>query len=244
MGKFTRVIAALTPMFLLSACLLTPGKFISTLDVRKDGSFTFSYTGEVISADPSAGLDSAGASTDDADNASSEENADAAEKAAEDIRRKAAKEQEKTAKLNEIAAALAKEKGYRSVKYLGGDKFAIDYQISGQLDHSFVFPFNVDAQAAFPFVAIEVRADGKVRILAPGFGDNSGGSGAKAMGGLSDGGNEAQYRDGTFTLTTDAEIISQNQEDGSKSVAGGKQISWRITPVSKAAPMAVVKLGR
>jgi hypothetical protein len=232
-----RVIAALSPLFVLSACLLTPGEFISTLDVRKDGTFTFSYVGEAISTDPSASLDSAGSSIEDAENASSGEKT-------ETIRKKAASEKEKTAKLNEIAAALSKEKGYRSVKYLGADKFAIDYQISGKLDHSFLFPFNVDAQAAFPFVAIEVRADGKVRVLAPGFGDNSRSGGAQAMGGLSDGNSEAKYRNGTFTLTTDAEIISQNQEDGSKSVADGKQIIWRITPVSKAAPMAVLKLGK
>jgi len=244
MGRLTRVAAALTPIFLLSACLLTPGKFTSTLDIRKDGSFTFSYVGEVISVDPSAGLDSAASSAGESSNASSEDEADIAKKAAEDQKKKAVAEQEKTAKLNEIATTLSKEKGYRSVRYLGANKFAVDYQISGKLDHSFLFPFNVDAEAGFPFLAIEVRADGKVRVLAPGFGDNSRGSGAQAMGGMGEGGDEAKYRDGIFTLTTDAEIISQNQEDGARSVPAGKQISWRITPVSKAAPMAVLKLGR
>jgi len=31
----------------LAGCLLTPGKFTSTLDIRKDGAFTFAYTGEI-----------------------------------------------------------------------------------------------------------------------------------------------------------------------------------------------------
>ena len=32
---------------LLTACLLAPGKFTSTLDIRKDGRFNFAYTGEI-----------------------------------------------------------------------------------------------------------------------------------------------------------------------------------------------------
>jgi hypothetical protein len=32
---------------LLAACLLAPGKFISTLDLRKDGRFSYAYTGEI-----------------------------------------------------------------------------------------------------------------------------------------------------------------------------------------------------
>jgi len=51
----------------------------------------------------------------------------------------------------------------------------------------------------------------------------------------------AKEREGTFTLTTDAEIVSQNQEDGAKAVPGGKQIVWKITPLTRIAPMAVVK---
>ena len=31
----------------LSACLLTPGRFTSALDIRKDGRFSFSYSGEI-----------------------------------------------------------------------------------------------------------------------------------------------------------------------------------------------------
>jgi hypothetical protein len=48
MAKRAGMIAVLAGMCLaLSACLLTPGKFNSQLDVRRDGRFTFSYTGEI-----------------------------------------------------------------------------------------------------------------------------------------------------------------------------------------------------
>ena len=35
-------------MLTLSACLLSPGKFISELDVRENGDFSFSYVGELV----------------------------------------------------------------------------------------------------------------------------------------------------------------------------------------------------
>ena len=51
MALYTRICAALTPLILLSACLLTPGKFDSSLNIRKDGTFTFTYRGEVLAQD-------------------------------------------------------------------------------------------------------------------------------------------------------------------------------------------------
>ena len=37
---------------LLAGCFLLPGKFASTLDVRRDGAFTFAYKGEIVLALP------------------------------------------------------------------------------------------------------------------------------------------------------------------------------------------------
>jgi hypothetical protein len=51
----------------------------------------------------------------------------------------------------------------------------------------------------------------------------------------------AKALDGTFTLTTDAEIVSQNQEDGAQDVAQGKRIVWKITPLTGEAPAATLK---
>jgi len=133
------------------------------------------------------------------------------------------------AKLRSIADALAKEEGFRSARYVGGRKFLIDYAISGRLDHSFVFPFNIDAQAVFPFLAIELRKDGKVRVQAPGFANASekGGGMAAGMGsGMDD---SAKSLDGSFTLTTNAEIISQNQEDGATDSPRASKLCGRST---------------
>ena len=49
--RIGRLALALAAPFLLASCFLSPGKFVSTLDIRKDRSFTFTYVGEIISAD-------------------------------------------------------------------------------------------------------------------------------------------------------------------------------------------------
>jgi hypothetical protein len=48
MMKFVKLIAAAVLPALLSGCLLIPGKFDSTMDIRRDGNFSFAYKGEVV----------------------------------------------------------------------------------------------------------------------------------------------------------------------------------------------------
>lgn len=58
MRKKIGVIVAAGLALLLAGCLLLPGKFASDVDVRKDGTFTFNYKGELYFmplADPKAG---------------------------------------------------------------------------------------------------------------------------------------------------------------------------------------------
>ena len=52
----------------------------------------------------------------------------------------------------------------------------------------------------------------------------------------------AKALDGVFTLTTDAEIVSQNQEDGASVTPRGRQLRWIIKPMTTEAPMAVLRL--
>ncbi len=55
-GRFGLVVAL---GLLLAACFLVPGKFTSTLDVRRDGRFDFAYKGEIVLLNP-AGMGRAG----------------------------------------------------------------------------------------------------------------------------------------------------------------------------------------
>jgi len=262
-GRMTGAALAALALLVLGACFMSPGKFVSTLDIRADRSFTFAYKGEVIVTDMddmSKGLgtdDGAGDETDGDTDAPEEEQTSAyyqqiafaghdmesttgaAAPVPADTLADEPESEEKRARMQEIADALSKEEGYRSVRYMGKNKFEIDYQISGRLDHSFLFPFNVDARAAFPFLVIEVRKDGKVRVQAPSFAENA--DSRAAAGGMG-AGKGTPEREGSFTLTTNAEIVSQNQEDGATSTPQGKQIVWKITPYTRIAPMAVLKM--
>lgn len=222
--KFVRILMALATPLALASCLLTPGKFTSDLTINADRSFAFTYVGEVIAVDPSSGMSNSEPAADDKE---------AADKKAEVAKASA----ELEAKRRAMADALAKEAGYRSVRYQGKGKYLIDYAITGRLDHSFLFPFNSDAEVAIPFIAIELRKDGAVRVKAPAFGkaDKPGGMDLPM-------GDPTSLAEGVFTVTTDAEIVMHNNEDGVKIAGGKKALVWHVTPLSKDAPVAVLRL--
>lgn len=241
-------LAILAPV-LLVGCAFSPGKFTSTLTILADRSFTFSYQGEVIAVDLASemakGMGDAFKGLDDDEKKKKtttallrdatwqdEDGAATDGDSAKDDAEEAAK---KEAKFKAVAEALTKEAGYRSVVYKGDGVFVIDYQISGSLTHGFLWPFNVDAEVIFPFVVVELRGADIVRVKAPAFGDSD-----SAGKGKSDSANAKL--DGTFTLVTDGELVSQNNEDGAKTEGNRRTITWKATPLSKDAPMAVVKV--
>ncbi len=239
-----RVLIAILAPLLLLGCVLSPGKFISTMTINADRTFAFTYKGEVIAIDPGSALKGVGDKP-----ASEVPDAEATPtiyrtaavnaKVGTDAEDKSGSDSE--AKNREIATALSKEYGYRSVVYQGKGKFLIDYAIKGMLTHNFTYPFNSDAEAIFPFVVIELRANNTVRVKAPGF-SNSGSASSGAGGGMGSAMNEtSKLLDGNFTLDTDTEIVSQNNEDGAKTASGRRIINWRATSLTKDAPTAVLR---
>lgn len=238
--NFTRLVAVLAAPLLLASCVLAPGKFTSTLTILADRSFVFTYQGEVYSLDAGDGLK--GLNSLSSDDAGSSDDKDATAKA-DDAAKAARAKAEAEAKNKAIAEALGKEEGYRSVTYAGDGKFLIDYAIKGSLTHGFVFPYNSAAEAVFPFLAVELRKGGVVRMTAPGFANDNSKSSGGMGGGMGGGGADMGSKlDGVFTLVTDAEIVSQNNEDGVTTSGGRKTIVWKATPLSKTAPSAVLKL--
>ncbi|WP_293883023.1 hypothetical protein [Sphingomonas sp.] len=246
---------AVAPL-LLVGCLLTPGKFVSTMTINADRTFAFAYKGEVIALDPGAAMKGFGDTSPAAD--------DATPPSIDPPGKKISTGREGQARLHPIAAptvkdtpgddpetrnraiaaALSKEFGYRSVVYQGKGKFLIDYAITGTLTHNFTYPFNADAEAIFPFVVIELRQGGIVRVKAPGFASNANSNSAGGMGAMSGSDQAAKSLNGVFTLDTDAEVVSQNNEDGAGTVGGRKTIVWKATPLTKDAPSAVLKLAK
>ncbi|HYJ84115.1 MAG TPA: hypothetical protein VEW26_14880 [Allosphingosinicella sp.] len=241
--SFMRFAFVAAASLVLSSCLLSPGKFVSTLHIAKDRSFTFTYVGEVILLDPAAamqqgmqdGLAGLGDSETGEDGDVDGNLSDVPEPKAPAA--PAAETAKQVAEAKAIAEALSKEVGYRSVEYLGKNKFRVDYSMTGKLDRSFVYPINMDAKSIIPWLVVEVRKDRTARFQAIAFGDQDstgmGGAGPKPD-------SEPKERDGTFTFTTDAELVMQNNEDG-MAPGPGKKVVWRVTPASKTVPTAVVR---
>ncbi|HEX8669993.1 MAG TPA: hypothetical protein VF727_16645 [Allosphingosinicella sp.] len=217
--RHVRLAAALAAPFLLLSCVLSPGRFESSLDIRKDRSFTFSYVGEVIIPEEDKQASTAEAedgSRPPADPAPAKETA------------------ERVAERNALIEALTKEVGYRSVEYVGNDTLRVDYLISGRLDRSFVYPLNIDGHAIVPWIAAEVRKDGTVRVMGLAFGDPEQSVGPLQQPGSTD------RREGTFTLTTDATLLMHSNEEG-PAPGPGTKIVWKVTPQSKGIPTAVLR---
>lgn len=239
MNRLLRWALALPGVMALSACLVTPGKFDSSLDIRADRSFSFAYKGEIIASDSGKGTMGV------PEPASEDEEAAPAQylQITQDKFDSEA-DNDDDAQMRAIAEALEKEKGFISARYMGKRKFEIDYAISGRLTHAFLFPFNIDAQIVLPFVAVELRGDDRVRVKAPGFSSGFDKSQGPTLGAGGPGEEATKALNGSFTLTSDAEIISQNQEEGALPAPNGKRIVWRVTPLTSEAPAATLRLQR
>ncbi|MFM5885824.1 MAG: hypothetical protein ACKOQ3_10985 [Novosphingobium sp.] len=265
---------------LLAACLLSPGKFVSNLDLRKDGRFSFAYTGQIsmLGLSKLAEMDRKDKGVFEQEKCYDDDSVDsrpctAAEIAAQKTRweegkvaaaEKAKKDAEQAKVLfggidptspraaEEMAERLRKQAGWKSVVYKGDGLFEVDFAIAGRIDHDFAFPTIERFPMANAFVVLNRRADGSVRVDAPGFGPSSGSGNAMsnlaAMAAMDkvkgDGKVPVPEMDGTFTITTDGRILVNNTDDGPVQGTAGQILKWIVTPRSSAAPAALVMLGQ
>jgi len=218
--RFARILFVLAAPLLLASCLL-PGRFTATLDIGRDRSFTFTYVGEAVVIDPSSAVR---VSSEGSGEASLE--TDQPQEMAEADRQR-------------VVAALSREVGFRSVEYVGENKFRIDYSIRGRLDRSFAFPVNLEGLALIPWLVVEVRGDGTAQVSGHGFGEADGDGGSRNPNAPE----PNRHRQGTFTLTTDAELVQHNSER--RAAPGGRSILiWEVTPEPRPAPSALVRFAR
>lgn len=274
--KGLMAVTALTLAF-LAGCMFAPGKFTADLDIRKDGRFTFHYAGEIhvlalsdfatkggekegFTPSPCTDLDEDGNSTDrecTSEEVKSQKEEWDQQQAEAEAKRKSEAEQmrglmggldpDDPKAGEELAARLRRQAGYRSVTYKGNGLYLVDYLASSRLSHGFSFPQIEGFPMANAFVLIAPRADGSVRIDAPGFGPPAGGNpaslmmGAMAQGGAT-GGPKVPMPDGAFTIATDAQILSNNTDEGPQPAPQGQKLSWTVNARTSAAPMALVKL--
>jgi len=258
---------------LLGACLFSPGKFASTLDIRREGTFTYSYTGEIYllalselgrrdgsstfnpspCTNPETGEEKRCTSAELAQQKAdweSERNATAARRKRETEQMKAVFggiDMSSPRAAEELATRLRRQAGWRRVDYKGDGLFDVEFSLTGRLDHDFAFPTVEQFPMANAFIQLSRRKDGVIRVDAPGFGPGAGGEPLRSLskGAMMDGekGPELPLPDGRFTLTTDAAILANNTDEGPQAAPAGQRLDWGVSVRSSAAPMALVRLG-
>ena len=256
MHYWTKRLFALASPLLLTGCLWGPGKFTSDLALRKDGSFTLDYRGEIILETTDAmarkpwqasmahctseeGKDRACSASEIADQKKAFEDK---QKSDEDAAKAFGLPGADEASNQAFAAKLMKYAGWRSVTYRGKGVFDVDYHGEGRLTQDVVFPLMPDSNIVIPFIALRRRADGAVLVNAPALtgGMNMFGPMAQQMGDAKS--SQPSRAQGRFTVHTDGQIVTNNSEDGASADPIGQQVHWDIAPGSDKVPETLVRL--
>lgn len=246
MGTYWKWALALVAPLLLAGCLLIPGKFESQLRLMNDGTYSFTYTGQMqlaegekkSSSDPEMMEGESGASGDGDD-----EQKNAAMRA---VFGGAVPGDDEG--LKKFAEQLAKYDGWNKVEYMGDNLFEVEYAVSGRFDQMFAFPTIPGATMQFPFVQIIRRSGGELEVLTPamaGPGGLAGAMGPMPMGGSSEE-SKIQPIDGIFTIVTDGDVLSNNTEDGLTISGATKKMQWKVDGTSgpEGSPRAIIKLAK
>jgi hypothetical protein len=267
----------------LSACILSPGTFEATLDLRRDGRFTFSYNGQIyllaLSKLTEMGQTAGGSDDfvatpcwDDDFNERECTEAEIAEQretwqaGAEERKARAEREAESMRQLfggidpadpaaaEELAERLRRQEGWKRVEYRGDGLFEVEFSITSTMGHDFVFPTFERFPMVNSFVLANARQGETVRVEAPGFAAQSGGSsfpgmmaGLAAVGSASSGAEnplgQIPEMDGTFRIVTDGQILANNTDEGPQATPEGQVLEWQINKRTAAPPMALIQLG-
>lgn len=245
MGIYWKWALALVAPMLLAGCLLIPGKFESQLRLMNDGTYSFTYAGQMQMAegDDNPMSSPSGLAGDEADSGD----------AANDTQRNSALSAMfggavpgDDEGMRKFAEQLAKYDGWNKVEYMGDNLFEVEYAVSGRFDQMFAFPTIPGATMQFPFVQIIRRSGGELEVLTPamaGPGGLAGAMGPMPMGGEADK-PKMQPIDGTFTIMTDGEVLGNNSEDGLTLDGATKTMRWQVDGKSgpDGSPRAIVKL--
>lgn len=202
---------------LMTGCMLAPGKFVAELVLMRDGTFSYSYDGEIHLLSMSQ-LSQMGESFAEGefvaescyDNDTFEERECSAEELAQqradydqrmaDKKRNDEEESRKMSEMfggidptdpasgDELARRIERQAGFDRVTHKGNGLFEVSFRVNGRLDHDFVFPTFERLPVANYFVFAGRRDDGAVRIDAPGFvGQPTGNPMQAMMGGMNQG---------------------------------------------------------
>lgn len=204
--------AAVAAMALaVSACILSPGKFEATLDVRRDGRFTFTYNGQIYLMALSQLADMADRASEDEEfveqpcyddedfeerPCTDEEKTEQREdwEADRETRARRAEQDSKAMQAmlggidpanpkaaEELAERLRRQEGWKRVDYRGDGLFEVQFAIESRIGHDFLFPTFERFPLSNSFVLANLRQRGQLRIEAPGFAAQGSGNPFQSM---------------------------------------------------------------
>ncbi len=247
METYCKWALALVAPMLLAGCLLIPGKFESQLRLMNDGTYSFTYNGQMQLAEgDDKQMSSESAMMDGESSESQPEDDEQKNTAMRAIFGGAVPGDEEG--LKKFAAQLAKYDGWNKVEYVGDNLFEVEYAVSGNFDQMFAFPTIPGATMQFPFVQIIRRSGGELEVLTPAMAGPGGLAGA--MGPLPMGGSSEKSKmepiDGIFTIVTDGDVLTNNTEDGLTISDSMKNMRWKVDGTSgpDGSPRAIIKLNR
>lgn len=197
--RLTGLALALSACLALTGCLFMPGKFTSQMELNRDGTFSYSYEGELVFLMLTDAMQQMAVKDDDEageftaycwnEKTGAERRCTVAEieeqrAEMENLRSASAESQAREAEEmqrmlgfdpsrpeagEELARKLERQEGWDSVTYRGDGIFDVRYEVRGRLDYDFAFPMIEGMTGMPPFVVAYRRDDGQVRIGAPGF---------------------------------------------------------------------------
>lgn len=188
---------------LLAACMLVPGKFASELVLMRDGTFSYSYDGEIhlMSMSKLAQMGSVleknefiaescyEAETYDERECTSEEVAQQRTAYEEMLAEKVRNDTKETEQMkqifggidptdpasgDELAKQIERQAGFDRVVHKGEGVFDVSFKVAGRLDHDLIFPTFERLPVGNYFLFAGRRDDGSVRVDAPGFAPQTG----------------------------------------------------------------------
>lgn len=140
---------------------------------------------------------------------------------------------------------------WNKVEHQGNGVFLIDYATKGRLADDFAFPVIPRYALGNPMVHITRWDNGRVRIEAPTFHNDSDvsimslmGAGGGMIPGM--GGSNSKFEPvevkGSFTIRTNARILANNTDEGPVEEGGLQVLRWNIGAKTYGPPMALLKL--
>jgi hypothetical protein len=255
----------------LSGCFMSPGQFEAHMDLRKNGGFSFTYEGEIFMLALSDLAEMADQAEMDKPCMDTETLAERPCKEGELEERRAEQERERAMMQGilgggidlsdpeaaaQFASKLERQAGWDRVEYVGNGTFDVSFVIRSTLSHDFAFPTFEEFPTGTAFVTATLRDGNRLQLRAPGFATQGGnplqammGGMAGAFGQLASGDSEDSppmpdlpQMYGSFFITTDAQILTNNTDEGPRAGPTGQILEWQIEPGNTVAPTALLVL--